>query len=97
MSTIDEQAAAHAEAWRRSNPNNELQGGTPPEGYISANAGLQAGDMWSSGGEMPGVMTPDLQGPTPPLAPGVTPVAEDFGEGNFNVEEIVRNPHGWRR
>jgi hypothetical protein len=97
MNSIDEQAALAAEAWRRASGNGEVPAGAPPQGYVGANAGVIAADTWSSGGQMPGVMTPDLQGPEQPLSgSSVTPVDENFGEGNFNVADIVRNHSGSR-
>lgn len=61
MGTVEDQAALNAEAWRRSDPNREIPADAPPSTAPSG-AGLQIGDMWSSGGMMPGVTTPDLQG-----------------------------------
>jgi hypothetical protein len=63
MGVVEDQAALAAEAYRRANPYGEIPAGSPPEG-ASTGAGLQIGDTWSSGGEMPGMTTPDLQGPT---------------------------------
>ena len=100
MSMVDEQAALAAEAWRRANPNEEIPAGAPPNGFASS-SGLSAQDTLSSGGGQigngftGGVRTPDLQGPEPPLAP-VKPVAETFGEGNLNAEQIFQTPHGRR-
>jgi hypothetical protein len=94
--SIDQQAEAHAEAWRRSNPNSEIPEGAPPASYAPANAGLKSTDTWNWAGGLE-MTTPDLQGPQPPLKPGVTSVAENFCEGNFNAEQIFKNPHGWSR
>ena len=74
MGTVEEQAARHAEACRRANPAREIPEGEPGHDIINRPAGfgvgpntMSSGDTWSSGGAMPGVETPDLQGPTKPL------------------------------
>jgi hypothetical protein len=94
MGVIDDQAEVNREAWRRSNPYGEIPPGAPPQA-IPANAGLNIGDTWSSGVAMPGVETPDLQGPTKPLHYPDT-AGGGFSEGNHNTEDIIRNPHGRR-
>ena len=97
--SVEEQAALHAEAYRRAHPGREIPEGSPPIG-VPENGGFRIGpetvrnpkaaDTWSSGGNMPGIMTPDLQGPEPPL--GQTAVAPV--ETPRNMEDIIRNPHG---
>jgi hypothetical protein len=87
--TVEDQALHHAEAHRRL---NEIAGG-PTD--TATGLPTRTMDSWSSGGQMNGVMTPDLQGPEP-LAPGVgvvVPVSSGFEEGNANFEQIVNNPH----
>jgi len=92
MGTTDDQAAIHAEAWRRSSPDRTVPEGAPPHG-VTTNAGLGIGvvtpktnDTWSSGGAMPGVTTPDLQGPKG----DITGNSAGFEQGNANTEDIVR-------
>jgi hypothetical protein len=87
MGTVEDQAARHAEAYRRANPTREIPAGSPPEGAATG-AGLQIGDMWSSGGAMPGVTTPDDQGPEPPLGPPITE-SPRIDIGGRNTEDII--------
>src|SRR5215472_16693050 len=94
MGPVEQQMALHAEALRRAASRN---GGDPrPENLEDAShaAGLQIGDMWSSNGQMPGTMHPDLQGP------GRAMTFEDvtrIGPTTANFEDIVANPHHPRR
>jgi hypothetical protein len=103
MGAVAEQAARHAEACRRAHPNREIPEGEPGHDLINQTAGLHlgpntmsSGDTWSSGGMMPGVETPDLQGPEQPFGPPVTPVP-NIDIGGANLEDIVRSPLGGRR
>ena len=96
MGTVEEQAARHAEACRRANPAREIPEGEPGHDIINRPAGfgvgpntMSSGDTWSSGGAMPGVETPDLQGPTKPLTYPDN-AGGGFAEGNHNTEDIIR-------
>jgi hypothetical protein len=83
--TIGQQEAAHREAIRRL----DHIAGAPVD-----TATGRALDSWSSGGNLPGGPTPDLQGPEPPLGFGVVPVPtfepRDIPQ---NTESIFRNVH----
>jgi len=84
---VGQQASHHVEAIRR------MSNGQPPDPAT----GLQGFDSWSSGGNLPGTMTPDVVNPetvgfgvteVPTLAPQDRPQ---------NFEDIVRNPMGQKR
>ncbi len=85
LSVVEEQAAYHAEAHRR------MSNGAPPDPATGLPA--RGFDAWSASGALPGVVTPDLQGPQPPLGFGVVPVPSGFQEGNANTLDIFHNPH----
>jgi hypothetical protein len=93
MGPVEQQAERHVEAYRRAHPNREIPEGEPGHDVVQ-NAGLRigpsamsSGDVWSLGGGSPGTMTPDLQGPEPPLHPVTeTPRVET----PHNMEDIIR-------
>ena len=94
MGTIDDQMAFHAEALRRAASRN---GGDPRAESLegaSRVAGLQIGDMWKSGGDMPGFMSTDGQGPTTPLT---FEDAAKTGRTTANFDDIMRNAHNPKR
>jgi hypothetical protein len=89
MGASEDQAKYHEEALRRASPTRELPADFVDWRQSDATGGLQTGDTWSSGGIMPGVTTPDLQGPTKALTYPDNPGGE-FAEGNDNAEDIIR-------
>jgi hypothetical protein len=94
--SADDQAERHEEALRRTSPTRELPQDFDSWHTSDNTGGSRAADTWSSGGAMPGVITPDLQGPTKALQYPDT-AGSGFAEGNNNAEDIFRNPHGGRR
>jgi hypothetical protein len=91
--TVGQQAAHHSEAIRRL---NNIAGAAPdPATSLPA----RALDSWSSGGQMNGTLTPDLESlPLLDVGSGVTSVPTlETREVPQNFEQIMRNPHGERR
>jgi hypothetical protein len=95
MGPVEQQAERHTEAYRRAHPNREIFADEPGSD-VATNAGLHIGpanipahDTWSSGGAMPGVTTPDNQGPENPFGRELTE-SPRIDIGRANTEDIVR-------